>query len=211
MGADLTRASLELGAAAAKRYALDKVRFVETDLRAPGLRAGIFDVVYSSGVLHHTPNPRASFAAMARLVRPGGIIVLGLYNVYARIPHRLRRSIGRLTNFKWIPFDPILRARDAEPARRKAWFRDQYAHPEEHRHTLAEVQRWFVENGIDYVRAYPNTLIAAPPLEGPELFMPAEDNWQLENFFAQIGWSATIGYEGGLFVTVGRAVRDSSS
>ncbi len=213
IGADLTRASLELGAAAAKRYALDKVHFVETDLRSPGLRHGAFDVVYSSGVLHHTPNPRASFASMAKLVKPGGMIVLGLYNVYARFPHRLRRGVGRLTGFKFIPFDPVLRARNAEPARRKAWFRDQYEHPEEHRHTLREVQSWFRENDVEYVRAYPNTLMGAEPLEGPELFTPAEDNWGLENWFAQIGWSMTIGYEGGLFVTIGRstAIMDSGS
>src|SRR5206468_3550026 len=46
VGADLTRASLRLGAAAARRFALDRVQFVETDLRRPGLTAGSFDVVY---------------------------------------------------------------------------------------------------------------------------------------------------------------------
>src|ERR671926_273633 len=75
VGADLTRASLLLATAAARRFGLDSVRFVETDLRRPGLRAGAFDVVYCSGVLHHTPNPRESFARIARLARPGGMIV----------------------------------------------------------------------------------------------------------------------------------------
>src|ERR1700686_3412661 len=58
IGADLTRAPLLLGAAAARRFRVDRVQFVETDLRRPGLRVGSFDVVYSSGVLHHTSNPR---------------------------------------------------------------------------------------------------------------------------------------------------------
>src|SRR5437660_3925549 len=57
IGADVTRAALQLGAAAATRFRLAQVRFVETDLRRPGLKAESFDVVYSSGVLHHTPNP----------------------------------------------------------------------------------------------------------------------------------------------------------
>src|SRR5213592_4429049 len=90
VGADLTRASLLLGAAAARRFGLDRVRFVETDLRRPGLRAGAFDVVYSSGVIHHTPDPRASFAPLARLARPGGIVVLGVYNTLARMPSQFR-------------------------------------------------------------------------------------------------------------------------
>ena len=62
VGADLTRASLALGAAAAARFGLDRVQFVETDLQRPGLRRGAFDVVYSSGVVHHTRDPRASLA-----------------------------------------------------------------------------------------------------------------------------------------------------
>src|SRR5712692_9957504 len=100
IGADLTRASLLLGSAAARRFGLDRVQFVETDLHRPGLRAGSFDVVYSSGVLHHTPDPRASFARIVKLARPGGIIVLGLYNAFARIPLRLRRIVARLSGYR---------------------------------------------------------------------------------------------------------------
>ncbi|MFL5264545.1 MAG: class I SAM-dependent methyltransferase, partial [Anaeromyxobacteraceae bacterium] len=169
VGADLTRASLELAAAAARRFEVGRARFVETDLRAPGLRAGAFDVVYCSGVLHHTPDPEASFRALARLVRPGGFIVLGLYNAYARLPHRLRRAVARLTGLRFVPLDSVLRDRAAEPARREAWLRDQYLHPEEHRHTLAEVQRWFERSGVAFLRTYPGTAIAAAPLEGAAL------------------------------------------
>src|SRR5438105_10492121 len=50
-GVDVTRASLLLGAAAARRFELAHVQFVETDLRHPGLKPASFDVVYSSGVL----------------------------------------------------------------------------------------------------------------------------------------------------------------
>jgi hypothetical protein len=49
IGADLTRASLKLGADAARRFELHQVQFIETDLHHPGLRANAFDVVYSSG------------------------------------------------------------------------------------------------------------------------------------------------------------------
>ena len=201
IGADLTLASLELAAAAARRLRLDRVLFVETDLHRPGVRAGSFDVVYSSGVLHHTPNPRAAFARIAQLARPGGMIVLGLYNAIARIPLRLRRLVARLSNYQLIPFDPVLRDRRNEPARREAWLRDQYQHPEEHRHTLAEVQCWFAENGVEYVRAYPSALIGEDP---QELFALAADCWQPEGWLAQLGWIRALGHEGGLFVTVGR-------
>ena len=201
VGADLTRASLELAVAAARRFGLDRVLFVETDLHRPALRKGSFDVVYSSGVLHHTPNPRAAFARIVQLARPGGMIVLGLYNAIARIPLRLRRLVARLSRYRLIPFDPVLRDRNNDPARREAWLRDQYQHPEEHHHTLAEVQGWFAENGVEYVRAYPSALIGEDP---PELFEFAADNWRPEGWLAQVAWIGTLGHEGGLFVTVGR-------
>ena len=201
VGADLSRASLLLAQDAARRYGLPGARFVETDLRAPGLRKGAFDVVISSGVLHHTPDPRAAFQALAKLARPGGAIVLGLYNAFARIPLRLRRAFRKLTGV--IPFDPILRDRKAEPERREAWLRDQYEHPEEHRHTLAEVQGWFRENGVEYLRAYPSPLLADEP--ATDLFAPLADDWPLENLIAQLSWARTLGHEGGLFIAVGRA------
>ena len=63
-------------------------------------------------------------------------------------------------------------------------------HPEEHRHTLGEVQRWFAENGVEYVRAYPSALLAG---ESDELL-------------ARAGWIKGLGHKGGLFITVGRRV-----
>ena len=199
IGADLTRASLQLAAGAAKRFGVDRVRFVETDLRRPGLRNGAFDVVYSSGVLHHTPDPRASFARLAKLARPGGMIILGLYNAFARFPFRLRRLLARVVRRPL--FDPVLRDRANEPERRAAWFRDQYEHPEEHSHTLGEVQTWFGENGVDYVRAFPSALLAT---ESDDLFARAEDDWKAEAWLAQIGWMRSLGHEGGLFVAIGQ-------
>jgi SAM-dependent methyltransferase len=201
VGADLARASLLLGAAAARRFGLGRVQFVETDLQRPGLKAGSFDVVYSAGVLHHTPNPRTSFARLAQLARPGGIIVLGVYNAFARIPLRLRRLVGRASGFRVIPFDQVLRDRQHEPERREAWLRDQYQHPEEHCHTLAEVQRWFAENRVEYLRTYPTAVLGDEP---EDLFVAAPDNWRLEGWLAQLSWVGTLGHEGGLFFTIGQ-------
>jgi 2-polyprenyl-3-methyl-5-hydroxy-6-metoxy-1,4-benzoquinol methylase len=199
VGADLTRESLELATAAARRFAVGGVRFVETDLRAPGLRRSAFDVVICSGVLHHTPDPRAAFASVAALVRPGGILVLGVYNLFARLPLRARRAVARLTGFRVIPGDPVLRVRSSDAARREAWIRDQYRHPEEHRHTLGEVRGWFRQHGFTYLRALPSTLLGG---DENELFTQ-EDDWSLERAVAQLSWMRSLGHEGGLFVAVG--------
>jgi 2-polyprenyl-3-methyl-5-hydroxy-6-metoxy-1,4-benzoquinol methylase len=199
---DVARAPLELAAQAARQMGVESVLFVETDLRQPGLRPDSFDVVCALGVLHHTPNPRASFASVSRLVRPGGAVVVGLYNAFARFPHRLRRAVAHASGFRWFPWDPILRARADQPSRKEAWIRDQYLHPEEHHHTLREVKGWFAENGISYLRSVPDALLDAP--ENQDLFSPAKDSWGLEELLAQIGWMATLSHEGGLFIAVGR-------
>jgi 2-polyprenyl-3-methyl-5-hydroxy-6-metoxy-1,4-benzoquinol methylase len=201
VGADLARASLRLGSAAASRFGVDRVCFVETDLHRPGLRAGAFDVVYSSGVLHHTPDPRAAFRSLVRLARPGGTIVVGLYNRVARLPTRLRRVVVRYVPSAAILFDTVLRDRADQPARYAAWLRDQYQHPEEHRHTVAEVQRWFADDGVDYLRTYPSVVLDDEP---DDLFTPAADDWRVEGWLAQLGWIWSLGREGGLFVTIGK-------
>ena len=201
VGVDISRAALRLGRGAARRFGVRSVQFVETDLHQAGLKPASFDVVYSAGVLHHTADPAAAFACVARLARPGGIIIVGVYNAFARLPLRLRRGIARLTAFRVVPFDPILRERRDEPARRAAWLRDQYQHPEEHRHTVADMQRWFADNDVEYLRAFPSTVFDD---DSRELFTPAIDDWTVENWIAQIGWMWTLGREGGLFFAIGR-------
>ena len=201
---DISRAALSLGRAAARRFGITGVRFVETDLHYAGLRPHAFDVVYAAGVLHHTADPAAAFASVVRLARPGGIVVVGVYNAVARLPLRFRRGIARLTGFRIVPFDPILRERREEPARRLAWLRDQYQHPEEHRHMLREVKRWFRENDIEYLRTYPSALLGGEEPTDSGLFTPAEDDWELENVLAQLSWMGKLAAEGGVFITVGR-------
>lgn len=199
IGADLARASLRMAAAMARRGGVSGVQFVETDLQRPGLKAASFDLVYSAGVLHHTQDPRASFSRVARLARPGGIIVVGVYNAYARLPVRLRRLVALLSGFRFVPFDSVLHGRDG--ARREAWLRDQYQHPEEHGHTVAEVQDWFAANDLEFVRCYPSTLLDDEP---GDLLAPVADDWPFESWLAQLGWMWTLGREGGLFFCIGR-------
>jgi hypothetical protein len=109
--------------------------------------------------------------------------------------------VARLTKYRVVPFDPVLRDRRSEPARREAWLRDQYQHPEEHCHTVAEVKRWFTTSGIDYLRTFPTTVLEDEP---GDLFRRAVDEWSVEACLAQLGWMWTLGGEGGLFFTIGR-------
>jgi SAM-dependent methyltransferase len=50
-----------------------------SNLRLP-LRDGVADLVVSYGVIHHTPDPIKSFCELARILKPGGRLLLGVYN-----------------------------------------------------------------------------------------------------------------------------------
>ena len=42
-------------------------------------RRGSFDLVFSIGVLHHTPSTEQAFRALVPLVKPGGEIAISVY------------------------------------------------------------------------------------------------------------------------------------
>ena len=83
---------------------LDAIRIVVGSILDDGvvreLRAttasgdGLYDVVHSWGVLHHTGNMRAAIRNAASLVRPGGHLVLAIYNRHWSSP--------TWTGIKWL-------------------------------------------------------------------------------------------------------------
>lgn len=42
-----------------------------------------FDMVYSFGVLHHTPDTAAAFREVYRVLKPGGVALIGVYHKYS--------------------------------------------------------------------------------------------------------------------------------
>lgn len=74
---------------------LRNVLIVRGDLFNPPFETEQFDVVYSIGVLHHTPSARDAFASLARLCKPNGIVSLYLYgrgNPVLRLTNNLLRN-----------------------------------------------------------------------------------------------------------------------
>ncbi len=76
VGVDL---SLAVAAARELTAGLPGVAIVRGDLLRLPFASGRFDAIYSLGVLDHTPDPRAAFLELARLLRPGGRIAIWVY------------------------------------------------------------------------------------------------------------------------------------
>lgn len=201
VGVDFSRASLTRGEAFRRRFDLRDVRFTQMDLFQPCLRPAFFDLVMSNGVLHHTPAPEQAFRGLCTLVKPGGHILIGLYNPYGRLLNGLRRLVYRVTGRR---LGRLMWPRPMEGAKERVWFLDQYAHPHEVSVSVDEVLAWFVRAGIEYVSSVPpispGTVVAKPE----DLFRPRPAGTRLAHLFAQLGWVRTLSKEGGYFVTIGR-------
>jgi carbamoyltransferase len=204
VGTDLCMNSLRLADKFRREHGLDRVRFVQMNLFRPALRQEQYDVVLCNGVLHHTSDPRGGFRSIARLVRPGGHIVIGLYNKYGRLLLDSRRVIFRLTGgrFQWI--DPYLRTTRMSEGKRDAWFADQYLHPHESKHTMGEVLDWFDESGFDFVNAVPKTRARDRFSTEERLFEPAERGTAVDHALAQAKLFFTGSREGGFYIMIAR-------
>lgn len=78
-GVDLTAASIEL---ARKRFELAglKGEFRVADAEQLDFADNTFDLVYSHGVLHHTPDTAAAVKEIHRVLKPGGRAIVMLYH-----------------------------------------------------------------------------------------------------------------------------------
>jgi SAM-dependent methyltransferase len=72
------------------------VHLIQADIFALPFRSQTFDLAYSIGVLHHTPDPAAAFQHVADVVKPNGRFAVYLYSRYG-ISHRASDVIRRLT------------------------------------------------------------------------------------------------------------------
>jgi SAM-dependent methyltransferase len=74
----------------------DGVHLIQADIFALPFRPQTFDLAYSIGVLHHTPDPRAAFQHVADVVKPDGRLAVYLYGRYG-LSHRMSDAIRRVT------------------------------------------------------------------------------------------------------------------
>jgi SAM-dependent methyltransferase len=83
--ADITAVDLSLSSIAYGKRMLDelgiskRVRMIQTDILEAGRLEGPFDMIQSVGVLHHMAEPIAGWRVLAGLLRPGGVMKIGLY------------------------------------------------------------------------------------------------------------------------------------
>ena len=97
LGVDISRTSLEDARAQAAKRGLTNVTFTEADLmtlEGVEIPDGGFDIIHSSGVLHHLQDPRQGLIRLKEVLAPHGMIVLMVYGLHGREP--LQRLAGAI-------------------------------------------------------------------------------------------------------------------
>ncbi len=182
IGVDLSSA---VNKAAALCAELPDVAIVQADLLDLPIAESAFDLVYSIGVLHHTPDPRRAFAEIARRVKPGGRLVVWLYRrntapqewlnsglraITTRLPARVLEPVcAGLGALGSVPIINRTLNKVANFSSHSDWTLrvcdnfDWYAPRFQSHHTPEELKRWFAEEGF-------TDIVELPPAKSGTLY-----------------------------------------
>lgn len=100
---DLSEASLELAKKRAEVYGLsDRMEFYCANAEELSRTVPVesFDLIFSFGVLHHTPHPEKALRELSRYLRPGGKLKIMVYYRYAWKAFEILLKYGRLQFWK---------------------------------------------------------------------------------------------------------------
>lgn len=175
IGVDLSRA---VDSAYENVGDLENVTIIQANLFSLPFKNSTFDLVYSLGVLHHTPNTKEAFNSITPFVKEGGEVSIWLYGKYwerkIRNQNWIRRNLTSKLSSKqlyvfskiasylyYLYLTPILGdglrerlpiAMDKDIEVRQLNTFDMYSPTYINYHYLDEVYEWFEENGFEKIK-----------------------------------------------------------
>ena len=200
LGIDMSLSSLKLAIDHKIRNGLMRSSFIQMNMFDLAIKDNCFDVVIAHGCLHHTFDARRAFSQIVKKLKPGGIIIAGLYNRYARIPTFLRSKLIRIFGPN---IDYVVRTKILDKHKADTWIKDQYFNPHETWHSIDEVLKWFSENDIDYLNVSP-AILGTKGETAASMFSETDPGTLYQRLVTQLSWINTIAREGGLFDVIGR-------
>jgi 2-polyprenyl-3-methyl-5-hydroxy-6-metoxy-1,4-benzoquinol methylase/tetratricopeptide (TPR) repeat protein len=160
---DLSLASLAYAMRKTRELGLQNIEYGQADLLALASLGRSFDVIEATGSLQALAAPMAGWRVLISLLRPGGLMKVGLYSELARasvVAARLHITDRGYSSGS----DDIRRCRQellSDPALRQVaefgdFFtvsncRDLLFHVQEHRSTLPEIAAFLAENGLSFI------------------------------------------------------------
>jgi glycosyltransferase involved in cell wall biosynthesis/SAM-dependent methyltransferase len=101
VGVDLTERAVGITRARAETEGFGPVDVRQADAEKLPFADASFDVVYSWGVLHHTPGTAAALAEATRVLRPGGKLKVMLYHRHSWVAWAAWARFGLLRGRPW--------------------------------------------------------------------------------------------------------------
>jgi SAM-dependent methyltransferase len=168
---------------------LDNVHFEKRSVLRTGFPDAGFDFIYCTGVLHHTADPFGGLAELCRVLRPGGKILISLYNSLGFLPREARRRVARwlggedidqrvLWGRRCFPFISRRLIKGNRNDAQSALY-DYFAIPHESLHSIGEVLAWFDRLGLEYIGSFPPArLDDYPAMFAAEAYKSVEPEFQ---------------------------------
>jgi SAM-dependent methyltransferase len=186
-GVDLTEAAIDL---ARKRFELFGLpgKFQTADAERLDFAEASFDLVYSHGVLHHTPDTERAVREVYRVLRPGGRAVVMLYH---RDSYNYRVNISLLRRagaqlLRWEPGVSLVHKLTGEPLASLRYHASQFR---KNRHSYLKSAEFLSQNtdgaGNPLARVYSQG-------EARELFKDFAEV-ELRTYFLNKRWLPLIG------------------
>jgi SAM-dependent methyltransferase len=162
---DLSVASLSYAQRMAQSYRLANVEFGQADITKLGMIGREFDYVEASGVLHHLADPLEGWRILLALLRPGGVMLVGLYSELARQGIVAARRWITDRGYRPIPQDirhcreEVMAADDGSSLKSVIQWNDFFTmnecrdllfHVEEHHITLREIKLFLAAAGVQF-------------------------------------------------------------
>ena len=166
LAVDLSLASMAYASRKARELGLSNIAFGQADIMQLGRLSQRFDIVESSGVLHHLGDPEAGWRVLVSLLKPNGLMRISLYSEIARsivvaarefiAAQGYASTIEDIRRFRQdvlaLPADHPVKAisfgRDFFSA---SECRDLAFHVQEQRFTLPRVKAFLAENQLEFL------------------------------------------------------------
>jgi tetratricopeptide (TPR) repeat protein/SAM-dependent methyltransferase len=163
---DLSLTSLSYAQRKTRALGLSNIEYAQADILKLGSIGRSFDLVESSGVLHHLADPAAGWRILVSLLRPGGFMHIGLYSALARSDIRSARAFIAEHGYG-DSADDIRRCRqellgcaDGTPLKNVVKYPDFFStsechdllfHVQEHQLTIPAIQAFLRENNLIFI------------------------------------------------------------
>jgi Flp pilus assembly protein TadD/SAM-dependent methyltransferase len=166
LAVDLSLTSLSYAVRKTRELGLQNIAYAQADILKLGAIGRRFDLIESSGVLHHLADPAQGWRVLLSLLKPGGFMHIGLYSAIARGDIRLARSFIAERGYGSSADDirhcrqEILARDDGTPLKNVAKYsdffttsecRDLLFHVQEHQLTIPKIAAFLRANNLRFI------------------------------------------------------------